>query len=280
MRKNLLKARLQNGELALGLVNFSGSPTTIEVMAEAGFDWVTVDTEHACNDVGNLQQLIRAADAAGITPVVRFTAVNRGAIQQVLDVGAGGVMISHVVSREEAVAAVHAAKYPPIGARGACPTIRAAGYDPEDWTEYVAQCNREVLLFVLVEEREGYERIDEILSVPGVDVVFLGNFDLSLSLGIPGESRWDHPILSRALDRVVEVARKHGVYVQVSLGTKFLEDPEYVATVVRRGVDLLGCGSDLLLLMRSCRRVTGMRERMTGERARGVRVTSATRGEG
>jgi len=266
MRKNRLKETLEAGNLALGLVHFSGSPAAIEVMGANGIDWVTIDTEHACNDVGQLQELIRAADGAGITPVIRVPEVNRMIIQQVLDAGAGGVMISHVANREQAVAAVKAAKYPPLGSRGACPTIRAADYDPEDWEEFTATSNREVLLFVLVEEKEGYENIDEILSVPGVDVVFLGNFDLSLSLGLPGESRWDHPVLSAALDRVVAVAKRHKVYVQVSLGTKFQEDAEYAAMVSERGVDLIGCGSDMLLLSRSCRRVVSLRPQLSAAR--------------
>lgn len=266
MLRNGLKTTLEAGNLALGLVHFSGSPATIEVMAAHGIDWVTIDTEHACNDVVRIQELIRAADGAGITPIVRVPEVNRMIIQQVLDAGAGGVMIAHVVSREQASAAVQAAKFPPIGGRGACPTIRAAQYDPEDWSTFTAESNREVLLFVLVEEKEGYERIDEILSVPGVDIVFLGNFDLSLSLGLPGETRWDHPVLSAALDRVLAVAKKHKVYVQVSLGTKFQEDPAYTSMVAQRGVDLIGCGSDMLLLSRACHRIASLRPQLSAAR--------------
>lgn len=266
MRKNRLKATLEAGHLGLGLVHFSASPATIEVMGTSGIDWVTIDTEHACNDVGKLLELIRAADGAGITPVIRVPEVNRMIIQQVLDAGAGGVMVSHVATRAQAIAAVEAAKYPPLGTRGACPTIRAADYDPEDWAEFTAESNREVLLFVLVEEKEGYENIEEILSVPGVDVVFLGNFDLSLSLGLPGESRWDHPVLSAMLDRVAAVAKRNKVYVQVSLGTKFQEDSEYAAMVSRRGVDLIGCGSDMLLLSRSCRRIVSLRPQLSAAR--------------
>ncbi|MGH7487855.1 MAG: aldolase/citrate lyase family protein, partial [bacterium] len=147
-------------------------------------------------------------------------------------------------------------------------TIRASGYDPEDWEQYTKRANEDIIVNVLVEEREGYERIEEILDVPGIDVVFFGNFDLSLSLGLPGESRWDHPVLEKALKRVVSAAHKRGVYVQVSLGTKFTEDTDYADLVAKSGVDMIGCGSDLLLLSRSCRRINGMRTRL-GEQRQG-----------
>lgn len=265
--KNHLKGKLHRGELALGLVHFaSGCASTIEVMAGAGIDWVTIDTEHACNDMADLQMLIRAADSSGITPIVRFMQVDRPRIQQVMDAGAGGVMISHVCNADQARAAVAAAKYPPIGQRGACPTIRSANYDPPDWEEYARASNDQIIVNVLVEEREGYEQIEEILAVPGVDVVFLGNFDLSISFGLPGETRWDHPVLAEALKRVVSVAKKNNVFVQVSLGTKATEDPAYAELVANAGVDMLGCGSDLLLLSRACQRVTKMRGRLSEQR--------------
>lgn len=265
---NHLKNKLARGELALGLVHFAaGCPATIEVMARAGLDWVTIDTEHACNSVSDLQNLIRTADSCGITPIIRLMEVNCPIIQQVVDAGAGGVMISHVTTPEHAAAAVGAAKYPPIGRRGACPTIRASGYDPENWEDYTKAANSDVIVNVLVEEREGYERIEDILDIPGIDIVFFGNFDLSISFGLPGETRWDHPVLARALERVVAAARKRGIYVQVSVGTKFTEDPNYVALVARSGVDLIGCGSDLLLLSRSCQRIVRMHDQLRHERS-------------
>jgi 4-hydroxy-2-oxoheptanedioate aldolase len=261
--RNLLKEKLRRNELALGLVHFAaGCADTIDVMGQAGIDWVTIDTEHACNSIYELQGLVRAADAAGITPIVRFMEIDRPAIQQVLDAGAGGVIVSHITTPEQAAEVVRAAKYAPIGQRGACPTIRATGYDPEDWEEYTAAANKEVIVNVLVEEKEGFERIDEILSVPGVDVVFFGNFDLSLSLGLPGETRWDHPVLAAALQRVVKSARARGVWVQVSLGTKFTQDPDYARTVAKAGVNLIGCGSDLLLLSRACQGIVNMKDQL------------------
>ena len=263
--RNRLKEKLEKGGLALGLVHFAtGCAETIDVMGGTGIDWVTIDTEHACNSISDLQSLIRASDAAGITPIVRFMEIDRAAIQQVLDGGAGGVMVSHITTPEQAAEVVKAAKYPPIGGRGACPTIRSAGYDPDDWEEYTIEANKNIIVNVLVEEKEGLERIDEILAVPGVDVVFFGNFDLSLSLGLPGETRWDHPVLAEALKRVVSTARKHDVWVHVSLGTKFTQDPTYAETVAKSGVNLIGCGSDLLLLSRACQKIVGMREKLAG----------------
>jgi 2-keto-3-deoxy-L-rhamnonate aldolase RhmA len=258
MRQNRLKKTLDDGNVALGLVHFSGSPSVISVMGAAGLDWVTIDTEHACNDVSRVQQLILAADAAGITPVVRVPHVDPWIIGQLLDEGAGGIMISHIGSKEQAMEAVRAVKYPPLGERGACGQIRAAGYDPPNWREYAEQANREVLLFLLIEEKSGYDDIDEILAVPGVDVAFLGRVDFALSIGLPGETRWDHPVMSAMADKVLAAAKKHGVYVQVSMGQPF-EDPEYMQAVLKRGFKLIACGSDMLMLARGCKQLTSLR---------------------
>ena len=146
-------------------------------------------------------------------------------------------MISHVTTPEHAAAAVGAAKYPPIGRRGACPTIRASGYDPENWEDYTKAANSDVIVNVLVEEREGYERIEDILDIPGIDIVFFGNFDLSISFGLPGETRWDHPVLARALERVVAAARKRGI-VRPGLG----RDKVYRRSKLRRPCGKVGRG--------------------------------------
>jgi len=283
MRRNRLKAKIEAGTLAVGLVHFSGISSTIDVMGAAGLDFVTIDTEHACNDVGNLQDLIRSADAAGITPIIRLTEVNRTLIQQVLDAGAGGVMISRISSPAQAVAAVQAAKYPPLGMRGSCPTVRAADFGPEvnskyyeNWSAYQETANREVLLSLLVEEKAGHEQIDQILSVPGVDIVSLGLLDTSISLGLPKDARWarwDHPVLSAALDRVIASAKEHNVYVQVSIGQPPEADPAYTASIARPGVNLLSCGSDLDILLHGCRRVVAMRPQLIAAQS-----TPATRG--
>ena len=189
-------------------------PAVAEVMVRAGFDWLTVDLEHSAITLESAAELIRTIDLAGLSPFVRVGSHDANVIKRVMDAGAHGIIASTVNTAEQAAAIVAAVKYPPVGTRGVG-LSRAQGYADEFDTHY-RWLNEESIVFVQIEHHEAVRNIDAILSVPGVDGFFIGPYDLSASLGIPGQL--DHPKMLAALaevraaqERVPTVAGVHVV---------------------------------------------------------------------
>jgi len=201
MNPNAMKARFARGDPAYGLNLMFPSPQIVEMIGGLGFDWVFIDLEHGSITIDQLDVLVMAADAAGITPIVRPSSNDPVAIGQVLDRGAHGIQVPHVDTAEDARRAVAAARYHPLGERGIAGGTRASGYGigfkPQ---EFIDVSNREILVCVQLEHRNALDHIDEILTVEGVDVFFVGPMDLSLSFGRPGE--FEAPEVRDALVRL------------------------------------------------------------------------------
>ncbi len=208
MRTNVAKQRLLAGQPIIGpLVGFN-SPTFVELCALAGFDFVMLDCEHGPMSVESLENLVRAAEAAEITPLARVPHNDPWTILRFLDVGVLGLLVPHVDSAEDARAAVAAAKYPPLGHRSLA-GVRAADYGAKAPTaEYIRVANEETMVLALVESRAGLEHVAQIAAVPGVDVVHIGPSDLSMSLGHLGQP--EHPEVQAAIDRIIAAAQAAG----------------------------------------------------------------------
>ncbi len=228
----------------------------IEAMAQGGLDFTIVDMEHCPTSVETLAHCVRAADASGIVPLVRVPDLDRPLIGRCLDVGVQGIVLPHA-SPERCAAAVRACRYAPQGDRGACPVVRAAGYLPPDWSEHSRRSNEEILVVPLVEDPEAVEAIDAIFALDGIEVVFLGPFDLSIAMGLKGAD-YRHPELAAVLDRVVASARKHGKHVMTTVGATI--DETYAATLVERGVRLLSFSADVAVFLTACRRIAALRD--------------------
>ena len=184
------KAAMDSDKGALGPFMIGTDPAFVESAGHAGYDFVLLDMEHGTTTFETLPHLIRAANVAGVCPVVR---VPRGSdiwIDQALDVGAGGVMIPQIDTAEQARAAVSAAKFSPAGTRGTCRFVRSAGFGAVPGNEYFSKA-QDTAVILQAEGKKAVENLDEILDVPGIDVVFVGPYDLSSSLGHVGEI--DHP---------------------------------------------------------------------------------------
>lgn len=202
MRPNQTKARLLAGELALGTIIPTNEATLIEISALAGFDHVIIDGEHGNVSVRDVEMLVRAAEAAGITPLARVPSNSPVEILRYLDVGVMGVMVPQIRTAEDALRAVVAAKYYPDGQRGLA-GVRAARYGQVGTqADYVVAANRETMVMALLEDRSAVEQIDAILAVPGVDVYFIGPADLAQSYGHPG--RADHPEVQAAIELIIQ----------------------------------------------------------------------------
>ena len=239
------------GRVLTGIILFSGNPMIVELAASAGTDFVIVDMEHSALDLDRCGHLMRAADAAGIVPVVRVPEVDPALIKKVLNLGAAGIAVPHA-NVDNCKAALRAVRYAPEGDRGACPIVRASGYAPGDWNAYAREANRRVRVIPLLEDKETLENFDALCAMDGLDVFFIGPTDLSIALGVPGAT-FEEPRMSAALDKVTRSARARGKHVMTTIGNKL--DPEYGRMVVERGVSYLVLGTDGHLFLDVCRRM-------------------------
>jgi 4-hydroxy-2-oxoheptanedioate aldolase len=245
MSENRLKARLKNGEVVLGPFVNLASGALIEIAAYAGFDFVILDTEHGPLDIPTAENLCRVADGVGITPIVRSRENDPPQVLRALDIGAAGVQVPQICSKAHAEALVHAAKYAPLGLRGVSPYTRAARYFA-DGPKIFERLNEESMVLIHLEGVEGLENLEEIISVPGLDVIFLGPYDLSQSLGIPGQV--NDP---RVVDRMKEAARQIDS-AGLTVGT-FADNPEAAKRWIDAGVRYISLSVDTGIYLQGCR---------------------------
>lgn len=250
-----LRQHLASGALAYGMQCFTASPIMIEAMGTAGMQFTTIDMEHTPAGLQEVAHCIRAAENARVTPFVRVPHLEPSTVTRVLDLGAAGVVIPHA-SLEVCRQAVQAAKYPPMGARGACPVVRATGYAPKNWDEFAASANDGTMVIPLLEDEASIEQTEDMLALPGVDMLFVGPWDLSLSLGIPA-ANYDHPRMGAVLDRAIAAARKHNKHIMTTVGATI--DLEYAGRLVSRGVTLLSFSADVMVFLEAARRITTVR---------------------
>jgi 2-keto-3-deoxy-L-rhamnonate aldolase RhmA len=200
-----LKAKLKKGEAVIGTFVMMGHPDGAEWLSRVGFDWLLLDSEHATADYQTLQRMMQAMNGSGCIPIVRPQWNDQVVMKRVLDIGAYGVLIPWVNSKEEAEQAVSYCKYPPEGIRGWGPR-RAGMFDPD----YFKTANEELLITIQIETQKALDNLDEILSVPGIDACYIGPWDLSVSLGFGVPPDLNEPRYREAFDRVLEAAAKHG----------------------------------------------------------------------
>ncbi|MFH1085487.1 MAG: aldolase/citrate lyase family protein, partial [Chloroflexota bacterium] len=186
MRQNELKRKLQRGETVFGPFMCYSGGTFVEIAGMAGFDFVIVDLEHGPISVETAEELCRAAQSAGISPIVRVRKNDGPQIQRALDIGSAGVQVPQIETQADAEATVRAAKYQPYGMRGVSLFTRAGDYTAFGLAGITDRLNAEHMVIVHVEGRRGLENLDQIVTVPHIDVIFLGPYDLSQSFGIPG----------------------------------------------------------------------------------------------
>jgi 4-hydroxy-2-oxoheptanedioate aldolase len=247
------KARLREKGFICGPFVEAGAPELIEIAGLAGFDFAIIDREHAAFSGETVGNLIRAAARADIAPIVRVRENSPGPILEALDLGAVGLHIPQIANAEDARRAVAAAKFPPEGERGFNPFVQAAAYGATPIDEFRVRSNDDTLLVLHIEARDSVDRIDEILAVPGIDVAFLGPYDLSQTLGIPGQVT--HPRVRDAMRAVVEAARK----CNLAVGS-FANSREHAELWIAAGVSYLSYSVDSVIYLDACRRARAMLE--------------------
>ncbi|WP_269522704.1 HpcH/HpaI aldolase family protein [Coraliomargarita parva] len=233
--------KLQN-ETVLGPFSKTSDTNMIEAMGMGGMDFIILDLEHGPNDVTTLGNLIRACECSDTTAVVRCLRPEQ--IGQALDLGARVVQIPHVNCAEDAKRAVDAAHFAPLGHRGVCRYVRAAGHSSTDKQDYFSRAS-DITVIAQVEGTEGLKNLDTIIEVQGVDMIFVGVYDLSQSLGMTGKT--EAPEVLEALKSVVEKCSRKNIPV----GT-FVESAETTRKYRAMGIHYLCYSVDVGILMNAC----------------------------
>jgi 2-dehydro-3-deoxyglucarate aldolase/4-hydroxy-2-oxoheptanedioate aldolase len=245
MAGNRLVNLLQAGHYAVGTMIFEcntpGLPTLLDAV---GLDFIVFDMEHSGIDMGDIRATMAWSRAAAFTPIVRVPSADYHFLARVHDLGARGVMVPMVGTAAQAEAIVRACKYPPEGGRGAAFGVAHDDFRSGAVSATMAAANRNNLIIAQIETAQGVEHVAEIAAVPGIDVLWIGHFDLSLSLGVPGQ--FDHPRFIEAIDTVVAAALANGRPLGV-----LVSDPLAGRFWIERGFRIICYSGDIWLLQRA-----------------------------
>lgn len=214
-----LKAKLKTKPRLLGTFVQIPSPAIVELAGYAGFDFVIIDFEHGPLGIETATNMVRAANACDTSPVIRVAKNDPFLIGQALDIGAEGIMVPQITNHDAAVAAIKATRYGSEGIRGACPCVRSARYAGTD-ASYFAKANEDVVTILLLEGKEAIDSIRQLVTIPNIDVLMMGVWDLSSSLGIPGHV--DSPLVLDRMGIIIKEARAKGI----ALGTLWLDSAD------------------------------------------------------
>ena len=250
--RNHVKAKLKAGKPALGVSLSVMDSELIRTISDSGFDWVLYDTEHGPWSIETVNDMIQGTRGSVASPIIRVVWNDVNAIKRALDTGTFGIIVPWVSSKEDAERAVRYSRYPPEGLRGFGPG-RAARAWGITWEEYVELADDEILVVVQIEREEAVERIEEIVSVDGVDATWLGPGDLSASMGLIGQ--FFHPKVLKAMERMVEACEDAGIAPGIAAGAgveKF--GVEYINELIEDGFKFINIGRDAGLLKLGCKK--------------------------
>ena len=247
LRDNPVKRRLMQGESVLGTMVFEFfTPGTPQILRAAGADFAIFDMEHSGVGMDAIKMMMAASRGIGLVPMVRVPATEYHFIARVLDIGAMGLMVPMVESVEQARAIVAATRYPPQGRRGAAFGVAHDHYEAGAVTDKIAAVNERTFVMAQIETAKGAEAVDAIAAVDGIDCVWLGHFDLTNFMGIPGE--FEHPRYLEAVDAIVAAARAHG-----KVAGMMAADVTWARRYRERGYTVIAYGLDHLLLQGALR---------------------------
>ncbi len=244
-----LKPKLAAKPFVLGTFLTVPAPAIVEMLGLAGFDFFIIDCEHGAITHSQTEELIRAAATTGISPIVRVPQLDPVAVRLPLDMGAVGIHIPQVESAADAARAARYARFHPDGERGMQPYVRAASFRARPTPEYLAESNREVMVIPHLEGLGGLRDLDAMVQSPGVDVCFLGPYDLSQALGIPGQVQ--DPRIDEAIERAVQSCPASTV-----IGT-YADTPEGAHRRIEQGVRYVALTLDAALVLGGASSVLG-----------------------
>lgn len=240
---NRAKAALKEGKLLMGtMLAEIRQPSIMQILVNAGFDFVIIDNEHGAFGIESIADLSRMARILGLTPVVRVPDLAYPYVAQSLDAGAQGIMLPRVIHPDQVHKLLEIMKYPPVGKRGLAMSRGQSDFRAGPLIENMAHANANSLAMVQIETAESVEHLDEIVAIEGVDCLFVGPTDLSISLGVPGQP--ESPELVQAIERVIERCKAHGVATAIQAN-----DLAYARRWVEQGMEIISYSSEIGLLV-------------------------------
>lgn len=245
MQKLTMRQRIASRETVLGTVVQSSSEAVVESIGCAGFDFAIMDMEHGSQDIAKVENLVRAAEVRGMSKLIRVWRGDPAIVAKAVDTGAEGLVFPSVANRQEAERVVSWAKLPPLGRRGICPVTRSGDYFTMPLNEYRRATN-ELVLIVYIETQEGLRNVDEILGVPGIDVVMVGSLDLAVDMQLNMQP-WPPKEIRGAQERVAEAAKAAGVTLM-----EFVVSPEEIPASKARGAQVILYGTDTSIMAGAC----------------------------
>lgn len=260
---NLVKKKVNEGRQALGTFFELGGNIAAQCLGIAGLDFFVIDTEHGPSDVESALVAVTAAEKRGVTPFVRIKDPTRASVLKMLDIGAMGLIVPCIETVQEVEQLVEYAKYSPLGRRGFAPTL-SNGYCFESFAQnmegYFSFANQETLLLPQCETLGCLENIESIAAMEGVDGIFIGPYDLSIALGVPGNM--EHPKLVKAISHVVNVCKANQKMTMIYAST-----PAATAGHFKNGFDCVACGMDTIFLINSVKDMISSVHSLTDKRA-------------
>lgn len=235
-----LKEKIRSGEAVHGCWINMASTISAEIVGQAGFDWLLLDLEHGAGDVAIMYQQLQALSASSSASIVRIDQLARPKAQRILDAGAGGIMFPQIQSAEQAREAVEMMYYPPRGSRGMAKMTRATGFG-KSADDYINNLDQNLVSVIQIETLQAVQNVETIAATDGIDVLFVGPTDLTVSLGILGQL--NHPNYQDAINAVATAAKKYGKAAGV-----LLQDVNEYEMYYRLGYRFLACGADSMFV--------------------------------
>jgi len=242
---NEVKKKLSRGSPVIGTFVGLQSPNVAELMGHAGFEYVVIESEHNALDSADIEHMMMAIGNTGAVPVVRIPSSDKVYIQRALDTGAQGIVVPSVTNAEEAGSIVAATKFPPNGTRSWGP-LRASKYTFDN-VEYFHESDENILVILIIETRGALDNLEEIASVPGVDVLFLGPWDMCLSLGLNPLDQ-PHKEIDSVMKNIIKVSDKNTTVAGGGAST-----PDDIASMIDSGAKFISYGPDYSLLSRAAK---------------------------
>lgn len=233
--------------LNLGMFMKTTDPAFVEVAGLSGFDFVILDYEHGVTEFSQLSNLIRAAKIHNTAALIRVSGINESEIGKALDIGASGIQVPQVKSSADVEKIIEYSKFYPQGKRGVCRFVRAADYSIMPQKEYYKEANK-AFIVIQLEGLEALENLNSIIEVNGVDVIFIGPYDLSQSLGVPGDVM--NPLVFEKMNTIVNECSSR----KIKVGT-FVDNPESLDIWKKAGVSYIAYSVDVGLFADKCREI-------------------------
>jgi len=208
------KRRINSGELIIGAMVFEYlRPSLVKIFANAGFDFIFIEKEHGIFDSAALPDFVLCARDNNVPVISKIGQLNRAEVTRLLDCGVVGIQLPRTESREQLLELTDYLKFPPLGSRAGAPCFGNVDYSwPSEYAEnsalWLKSANLATAIVAQIETRRGYENAEEIITTPNVDMVYVGPFDFSISMGFPGE--YDHPRVAKPMREILELCKKHG----------------------------------------------------------------------